>query len=100
MVTVRDEVGAVVGKAVTSSARGEYWKLLLPGKYTVTRIQMSRWYFELFVQVSGSFDLCSTAGFVLESEAVEVSLSEVRPLELVNIELVTVTNKCDDTGPR
>ena len=35
VVTVRDEAGAVVGKAVTSSARGEYWKLLLPGKYTV-----------------------------------------------------------------
>ena len=50
--------------------------------------------------MSGSFDLCSTAGFVLESEAMEVSLSEGRPLELVNIELVNVTNKCDDTGPR
>ena len=50
--------------------------------------------------MSGSFDLCSTAGFVLESEAMEVILSEGRPLELVNIELVNVTNKCDDTGPR
>ena len=50
--------------------------------------------------MSGSFDLCSTAGFVLESEAMEVSLSEGGPLEQVNIELVNVTNKCDDTGPR
>ena len=37
VVTVRDEAG-VVGKHVTSSDRGEYWKLLLPGQYTVTRI--------------------------------------------------------------
>mgnify|MGYP007015802398 CR=1 FL=1 len=51
--------------------------------------------------MSGSFDLCSTAGFVLESEAMEVSLSEGRPLEQVNIELVTsVTHKCGDRGPR
>ena len=35
VVTVRDEAGAVVGKHVTSSDRGEYWKLLLPGQYTV-----------------------------------------------------------------
>ena len=40
MVTVRDETGAVVGKAVTSSAWGEYWKLLLPGQYTVTRMMV------------------------------------------------------------
>ena len=38
VVTVRDEAGTVVGKHVTSSDRGEYWKLLLPGQYTVTRI--------------------------------------------------------------
>ena len=37
LVTVRDEAGAVVGKPVTSSDQGEYWKLLLPEKYTVTR---------------------------------------------------------------
>ena len=56
---------------------------------------------DLSVQVSGSIDLCSTAGFILESEEVEVSLSEGRPLELVNIELVTsVTHRCDDRGPR
>ena len=55
---------------------------------------------DLIVQVSASIDLCSTAGFVLESEAMEVSLSEGGPLEQVNIELVNVTNKCDDTGPR
>ena len=56
---------------------------------------------DLIVQVSASIDLCSTAGFILESEAVEVSLSEGRPLELVNIELVTsVTHKCGDRGPR
>ena len=37
VITVRDQAGAVVGKQVTSSDQGEYWKLLLPGKYTVTR---------------------------------------------------------------
>ena len=35
MITVRDQAGAVVGKQVTSSDQGEYWKLLLPGRYTV-----------------------------------------------------------------
>ena len=100
VVTVRDEAGAVVGKPVTSSARGEYWKLLLPGKYTVTRIEVYVSMFYYFAQVSASYDLCSTAGFVLESEAVRVSLSEEGPLDLVNIELVSVNNKCADTGPR
>ena len=37
VITVRHEAGAVVGKQVTSSDQGEYWKLLLPGRYTVTR---------------------------------------------------------------
>ena len=51
--------------------------------------------------MSASHDLCSTAGFVLESEAVEVSLSEGKALALVNIELVSrVKNKCDHSGPR
>ena len=51
-------------------------------------------------QVSASLDLCSTAGLILESEEVKVILSEGRPLELVNMELVTETNKCDVSGPR
>ena len=52
-------------------------------------------------QVSASLDLCSTEGFILESKAVKVSLGEGRPLELVNMELVTsVTLKCDVRGPR
>ena len=52
-------------------------------------------------QVSASLDLCSTEGLILESEAVKVILSEERPLELVNMELVTsVTLKCDVSGPR
>ena len=50
--------------------------------------------------MSGSYDLCSTAGFVLESEAVEVILSEGEPLALVNIELVSATTRCEDSGPR
>ena len=54
----------------------------------------------LFVKVSGSYDLCSTAGFVLESEAVEVILSAGEPLALFNIELVSATTRCEDSGPR
>ena len=50
--------------------------------------------------MSGSYDLCSTAGFVLKSEEVEVILSEGEPLALVNIELITATNKCGESGPR
>ena len=51
--------------------------------------------------MSASHDLCSTAGFVLESEAVEVNLSDVKPLTLVNIELVSrEKNKCGHNGPR
>ena len=37
---------------------------------------------------------------MLESEEVEVILSEGEPLALVNIELVTATNKCEESGPR
>ena len=52
--------------------------------------------------MSASHDLCSTAGFVLESEAVEVNLSDVKPLTLVNIELVSrKKDKCEhSSGPR
>ena len=51
--------------------------------------------------MSASHDLCSTAGFVLESEEVEVNLSEGKPLALVNIELASrEKNKCEHNGPR
>ena len=52
--------------------------------------------------MSASHDLCSTAGFVLESEALEVNLSEGKPLTLVNIELISrEKNKCEHiSGPR
>ena len=35
VVRVRDKAGGEVGKSVSSSERGEFWKLLLPGQYTV-----------------------------------------------------------------
>ena len=56
--------------------------------------------YEFNVQVSASYNLCSTAGFILKSKAVRVELSERKPLSLINIELDTRDNKCDDSGPR
>ena len=38
MVRVRDAAEGEVGKSVRSSERGEYWKLLLPGQYTVRSV--------------------------------------------------------------
>ena len=50
--------------------------------------------------MSASYNLCSTAGFILKSKVVAIELIERKPLSLINIELDTLTNKCDDSGPR
>ena len=56
-------------KNVTSSARGEFWKLLLPGQYRMTAYH----------------DLCSTRGVILYSRTVEMTLQEDRVMVVLNL---------------
>jgi len=84
VVIVVEETGLniTIGKNVTSSSRGEYWRLLLPGQYTVTAVQ----------------DVCSTGGVVLLSDRVEVSVTEQTPLVRQDLVLDRIV-PCG-TGPR
>ena len=63
---VVDENTGAVAKTVTTSSRGEFWKLLLPGQYRVTAYQ----------------NLCSTAEVILHSETIDITVTEGRPLVL------------------
>ena len=62
------------GKNVTTSSRGEFWKLLVPGQYRLT------------AQVGGC-----------EAEPVQFVVSDVKQLVQVNI---TINTQCRQRGPR
>ena len=79
--------GAVVvvagqDKTVTTSERGEYWRLLLPGQYRIT----------------ASLDLCDKAGIILTSLPFNISISSQEQLVVRNITL-DQAESCA-TGPR
>ena len=63
VITVHTLAGPL-GKNVTTSSRGEFWRLLLPGQYKMTAYQ----------------DVCSTGGVVLHSETVNITITEENPL--------------------
>ena len=54
--------GVEIEKNVTSSSRGEFWRLLLPGDYTIR----------------GYYDMCDLAGFSLTSSPVPVTITKER----------------------
>ena len=85
VITVRDEDrGVQLGKNVTSSSRGEFWRLLMPGNYTIRAVM----------------DMCTSAGIVLTSDNVGVTITEQQPLVTLDLSLNDVI-KCDDSnGPR
>ena len=77
-IIVAENTGAFV-KNVTTSSRGEFWKLLLPGQYRVTAYQ----------------NLCSTGGVILHSETIDIIVTEDRPLVLQDM-LMDRVEPCDN----
>jgi len=76
------ELSGPLGKNVTTSSRGEFWRLLLPGQYRISAYQ----------------NVCSTGGVILHSEAVDVTITEESPLVVQDLVLDRVA-PCG-TGPR
>ena len=76
------ELSGPLGKNVTTSSRGEFWRLLLPGQYRISAYQ----------------NVCSTGGVILHSEAVNVTITEERPLVVQDLVLDRVA-PCG-SGPR
>jgi len=81
-VVVTDSAGVAIEKNVTSSSRGEFWRLLLPGEYIIT----------------GYSDMCNTAGLVLTSRQYRLTVSATQPLLRQDINLNTIL-PCSN-GPR
>ena len=54
----------LLGRMLPPSSRGEFWRLLLHGHYTVSAYR----------------NVCSTEGVILHSEAVNVTITEESPL--------------------
>lgn len=70
VIYVEDENGPL-RKNVTTSKRGEFWRLLLPGNYRVTAFQ----------------DICSIGGVILHSATVSVNITKENPLVVQNLVL-------------
>ena len=81
VITVHTLAGPL-GKNVTTSSRGEFWRLLLPGQYKMTAYQ----------------DVCSTGGVVLHSETLNITITEENPLVVQDFVLDRVA-PCG-SGPR
>jgi len=81
-VIVNQEGLGLLRKNVTTSSRGEFWRLLMPGEYTVA------------AEVSA----CETAGIIMSSAPVKISLSEGQPLVEQHLMLDQITS-CSE-GPR
>ena len=81
----------MIEKNVTTSEQGEYWRLLLPGLYTVqvatlmTMMMMMMMMIMMMMMMmmmlwQALYNLCSTAGLVLVSGEVRAEVTEQRPL--------------------
>ena len=80
VVSVTNSGGDLIRKQVSSSDRGEYWRLLMPGQY---------W-------IQAHLDMCQEAGLIMASEKIQVSLTDQEPL--INLDLVmnTTLYDCND----
>ena len=94
----------MIEKNVTTSEQGEYWRLLLPGLYTVqvaTLMMMMMMMMMMIMMLwQALYNLCATAGLVLVSGEVRAEVTEQRPLLRLDLDLDTVTSECDPSGPR
>jgi len=71
VIMVEDLENGINDKKVTTSSRGEYWKLLMPGKYLI----------------SAYYNACQTGGLVLISDKKEVDITEENKLVVMDIVL-------------
>merc|ERR1712212_275201 len=77
-----ETVSGHLGKNVTTSNNGEFWRLLLPGQYSMTAYK----------------DVCTTGGVILHSGTVNITITEDIPLVVQNFVLDMVV-PCGN-GPR
>ena len=82
VVVVTDTAGRAIEKNVTSSERGEFWRLLLPGEYILTAYR----------------DICDTAGVIISSAPTKITIDSSQPLLIQNLNLNTI-RPCS-SGPR
>ena len=90
----------MIEKNVTTSEQGEYWRLLLPGLYTVQVAVMMMMMMMMMILWQALYNLCATAGLVLVSGEVRAEVTEQRPLLRLDLDLDTVSSECDSSGPR
>jgi len=69
-----------LSKNIITSNRGEYWRLLLPGQY----------------KVKAHKNVCSSEGVILQSETVNVTITEENPLVLQDLVIGRLV-PCEDT---
>ena len=89
----------MIEKNVTTSEQGEYWRLLLPGLYTV-QVALMMMMMMMMMLWQALYNLCATAGLVLVSGEVRAEVTEQRPLLRLDLDLDTVSSECDSSGPR
>ena len=89
----------MIEKNVTTSEQGEYWRLLLPGLYTV-QVALMMMMMMMMMMWQALYNLCATAGLVLVSGEVRAEVTEQRPLLRLDLDLDTVSSECDSSGPR
>ena len=70
----------MIEKNVTTSEQGEYWRLLLPGLYTVQVATLMTMMMMMMMLWQALYNLCSTAGLVLVSGEVRAEVTDQRPL--------------------
>ena len=75
-------LGRAIEKNVTSTERGEFWRLLMPGEYILTAFR----------------DICDTAGVILSSGPTKITIDSSQPLVIQNFNLDTIL-PCNN-GPR
>ena len=90
----------MIEKNVTTSEQGEYWRLLLPGLYTVQVAVMMMMMMMMMMLWQALYNLCATAGLVLVSGEVRAEVTEQRPLLRLDLDLDTVSSECESSGPR
>merc|ERR1711997_383895 len=82
VLVVTDTAGRAIEKNVTSTERGEFWRLLMPGEYILTAFR----------------DICDTAGVILSSGPTKITIDSSQPLVIQNFNLDTIL-PCNN-GPR
>ena len=92
------QAGSLLSKNVTTSSRGEFWRLLLPGEYTLTAQLSACQTANIMLQSQPVQVLGCYTGIYHGSLCVQVILTEASPLTVVNLTLDNISG-CPE-GPR